>query len=389
MTARFSPLPMRVRLRGLNLEKALNALQTQGVVLRSLRRLPDRSVVFICRQQDGKALDAVCARFSCVRLPVPPPFPSRCLLSLKKRKGLWIGAFLFFLLVIRAMGYIWFIDVAGAGAYAGDVRLFLSEEGVTPGTPRASVSLTDLEARLTWRFPRVAWVRLSYAGVSLRVAVYEGTPPPDAAVPLPCGDVIAAQDGLVESLVTSAGTPAVRPGSFVRAGQVLISGFEKGANGESRPVKAAGTVYARVWLTRQIQTNAFVLQSVLTGRSASRNVLYTPFGSFSTDDTPSFLTAERTVCFQPLGGVWIPACLVRETYTEVALEKRYADDGQIADELRRAAALAALSMPRKDDVVIDKWAEIGMIDAETWAAQAVVEVRRDIGRFQSQVSPTL
>ena len=38
---------------------------------------------------------------------------------------------------------------------------------------------------------------------------------------------------------------------------------------------------------------------------------------------------------------------------------------------------------------LDKWAEIGMIDAETWAAQAVVEVRRDIGRFQSQVSPTL
>ena len=69
----------------------------------------------------------------------------------------------------------------------------------------------------------------------------QGVPPPETAVLTGHADVVAAEDGVIKRLTAFAGTPAVKEGDFVRAGQVLIEGQEMG-----KAVKARGEAAARV-----------------------------------------------------------------------------------------------------------------------------------------------
>ena len=81
------------------------------------------------------------------------------------------------------------------------------------------------------------------------VRLEEGVPPPEVANNDGSGDVVASSDGLIQRVTTYAGTPVVKAGDFVKAGQTLIRGEERGKDGTVQSVKARGEVIARQWIS--------------------------------------------------------------------------------------------------------------------------------------------
>lgn len=375
----MSALKVRLEVAGLGAEKLLNAARAAGIRLYGVRRRRDRTLSVTCAAADGRRLrDMALERgFSATA-----PRPVGALLwgwRLRGRVGLAAGALVFGALTVYAMGFVWRIDIQGAGAYAGEVRAFLAQIHVQPGIRRNAVDLAQLREDLEWRLPRVKWVQTAFSGVTLRVRLIEGTTA-ETENETP-GDVVAAADGVLTRLTTLAGTPVCRAGEAVRRGQVLIRGEERGKDGAPVPVKARGEAIARRFVTAQAAVSLTEYLTVPTGRETVCWRIATPLGVFRLGDTPDYLQWDLDVQEYRVGGAWIPVVLTRESYREAAIETGVRGE----DAAREEAAEAALfrlrqALFRKD--VIDKNVEIRMIEGDYILALAYAEISEDIARFQ-------
>ena len=376
---------LRVRITGLNVEKLINEARKRGLTLQRAKREQNRALTVDVSPRDCRKLKALAQEMGYETGPAEPLGLLRLWKCLRRRPGLWTGVFIGAALLIWSMGYVWLIRVENAGPYAGEIRLFLEENGIQPGVRRSAVDLSALREGLEWRLPKVKWVRAEWAGVTLRLRVEEGTPPPetDGAV---TGDVVAAEDGLLKRLTVYAGTPEAKPGDIVKKGQVLIRGEERGKNGETVPVRARGEAVARSWITVRLRVPAVEYSSMPAGRSQERRVLQTPVGSFCAETEEDYLICETDRVLAPLGGAWLPVQLIREERTEIWLEKREREM-EAAWAEGEAAALAALEKAAYPHEMVDKWIYFSMIEGDYMIVTATAEIEKDIGRGRLPNTP--
>ena len=368
---------VQFRVTGLGLEKLLNAARKQGIVFRAVRRAADRSLLLQIAPGDYAALRNLAEEKGYQVGEKEAVGFLRLLGRLRRRWALLVAGAICLALMIYALGFVWYISVENAGPYAGEVRFYLEESGISPGVRRSLVDIGKVRDDLEWRLPKVKWVRVEWRGVTLRLILEEGTPPPDLADGTP-GDIVAREDGIVRWIAAYAGTPQVKPGDFVRAGQTLIRGEERGENGEIRTVQAQGEVMARVWVTASVRLPLREYESIPTGNAQERRVIETPFSSWTSREEPEYLVADREIRLLPLGGAWAPITLRREVYREVYLEKT----GRNMEDVKREGAKAALEKLNLlviHDEIVDKWLNFSMIERDTIVVEATAEVSRQIG----------
>ena len=370
---------VQFRLSGLSVEKLLNEARRQGVSLQSIRRGKDRALTL---RSSPAAYAALCALAREKGFQVSDARPVGMLkwtYALRRRWGLIFGALLGAGILAFSLGFVWQVQVENAGAYAGEIRSYLKETGIVPGIRRSQVDLSALREQLEWRLPSVKWVRTEFSGVTLRVRLEAGVPPPTPEDQGHACDVVAAEDGILSRLTVFSGTPCAQAGDLVRSGQVLIKGEERGADGEILPVKARGEAIARVWISTRVRLPAVQTLSSPTGRTYERRVLAVPYCQWCGQDLPDYLTWDEEITEIPLGGAWVPIWLKRERYAEAALENVPRSMEEIKAEGKKAA-LFALNRALIDQEVVDKWINFSMIEGDTIVVTATAEISRDIGR---------
>lgn len=377
---------VRLRIKGLNAEKLINAARNKGIPLSSVRREQNRELSVRLPARHEKAFREIAEEKGFWAGESVPEGMLRLKKGILKRWSLPLGAFLACGLIIGLLGRVWVIRVENAGPYEGEVKAVLQEMGVQAGVSKSGVSLSALREKLEWRLPQIQWAHARWDGVALVVRLERGaSPPPDDS-----GDgrmdVVAESDGCIRRLTAYAGTPLVKPGDMVKAGQVLIRGEEKGKDGAAVPVRARGEALASVWYAVRVRVPLTYLRSSPTGRFASRRVIASPFYSLSFTDTPDYLTCDVEKTALPLGGAWAPIWLEKETYAEAALEKTSRDQEEARREAE-SAALRAVEEALIDDEIVDKWINFSMIEGDSMIAEAVGEAIRDIGRRQAVSSP--
>ena len=376
---------LRFRIKGLNMEKLINEARKRGLTLQMARREENRAVTVEASPRDHRAFKALCREMGYEIGPAEPLGLLWIFDRLKRRAGLWAGVLIGTALVVWCLGYVWQIRVENAGSYAGEVALFLEENGIRPGIRRNAVDLNALREGLEWRLPKVKWVRAEWSGVALRLRIEEGTPPPDQADLSPA-DVVAGEDGLLKRLTVYAGTPQARPGDLVREGQVLIRGEERGKSGETALVQARGEAVARAWITVRLRVPAVEYVSVPAGRRQERRVIQTPVGSYSAIEEEGYLVCETDRVSLPLGGAWIPVSVTREERTEVWLEKREREMDSVRAE-GEEIAFAALEKAAYPHEIVDKWINCAMIEGDHMIVTATAEIEKDIGRGRPLNTP--
>ncbi len=370
---------VQFRVKGLSAEKLLNTVRQQGISFTRVKREKSRSLLLRCAQKDYEAFSSLAREKGFEVSAAQPVGFLRLEKQLAKRIGLWAGALAAVGLLIWALGYVWEVRVENAGAYLGEVKTFLNELGIHPGIRRSGVHLSDLRDKLEWRLPKVKWVRAEWQGVSLVVRLEEGVPPPDVASNEGTGNIVAASDGLIQRVTAYAGIPAVKAGDFVKTGQTLIRGEERGKDGTAHPVQARGEVIARQWISVAARVPVMETASEPTGRKTVFRVIDTPFFSWQREKEPDYLTSDREKETLPLGGVWLPVWVVRETFTEVSLHPRRRD----VEEAKREgaqAAIFALNQALINEETVDKWMKFDMIEGDAITVTATAEILKDIGR---------
>ena len=367
----------RFTLTGLNLERFMNTLQKEGVPLLSARRADRRTLECACYLRDLPRVRQLAGEKGWRVTRERPAQLAAVLGALRRRPGALVGAALALAAALVLSQFVWRVEINGAGPYRADIAAYLEEAGYVPGARRDALDASALERNLTLRYPEVAWFHAYVSNVTLVVDVTRGVPMPD----LPSaqsGDVVALRDGIVDSVRVYAGTAAVQAGDAVRAGQVLIRGEERGADGAVVPVAARGAVIARCWLTHTVEMSLLEIRSEETGREAVVQEIETPWFTWPTEpDTPDFLASNAYITQTPVVGCFFPVWRKTTVLREVSLEYARRSEAEVRAEAGDAA-LERLKTLLYGYEIIDKWVDYCMIEDDTLAATATAEWLMDI-----------
>lgn len=363
------------RVEGLSMERLLNQCANEGIRLQNVRRVSVRDLRASAAPSDFAALRA----FAAGRGWRVTEERSSGILHLRRisrrRMLLLCGIIVFFMMCWYASACIWFVEVRGAGAYEAEVRQILSEHGVRPGRFAAAIDTASIRRTMEERLTGLSWVGVHRDGVRLHIACVPAENVP--RIEQEIRDLVAAQDGIVHTVVCQAGTPRVSPGDIVRRGDVLIEGMERGAEDLPVPVRAEGSVMARVWHTGDAYVSAAVETDLPTGAEKSCRAICTPQWRITFETPPDYAQYELETRLLPLGGalpVWLSTEIYRETQTVAEMRP--------TDAVCEEAAAAAMRLARENAgwelEILDKWVEYSMINKEGCRAKAVVETLQEI-----------
>ena len=261
---------VRISIKGFHAERLLNQAAASGQWLFNVRR-------------EGFAIEAYALRAALPQLRDLAE-GGRCTLDIlerrglpyivygnRHRKGLAVGLILAIGAVIAMSSFIWRLDIEGldgSGLAIEELEAFLTDNGLGIGARRGGVELRGLEDSILAHFPQLAWAAINITGTAAHVALSPAIAPIEALATEPA-DIIAAKDGIIMSIVTAQGTPLVRAGDVVLAGDVLVSSaIEIAAEGHepmTEFVHAQAYVYARIYYRLSLHVPFLYYERSFTG----------------------------------------------------------------------------------------------------------------------------
>ena len=165
--------------------------------------------------------------------------------SLRQRPILVASFLLMLLLTIIIPSRIYFFRVEGNRTIPAKWILSMAENnGIYFGVSRREIRSEKVKNAVLEAIPELEWVGINTAGcvatISVRERQQDTIKPPEKGV----SSIIATMDGVVTQISATAGSPSVKTGEAVKAGQVLISVYTD-CGLSIRATRAKGEIYAQ------------------------------------------------------------------------------------------------------------------------------------------------
>ncbi|GHU53083.1 sporulation protein YqfD [Clostridia bacterium] len=213
-----------VRAAGASLERFLNLAARHGAKLWDIRR-GGGCIYFMTTPKGYKEL-RVCARKSNVKIHIESKHGIRFFLYRHRKRKVLAGGAVFFICVLYYLSsFIWLVKVYGNERIETEqIVKFFSEQNLRVGGTKLLVHKKDAEKLFLTEFSDAAWVNVNIRGTRADIYIAENLPKRETAgEDTPC-NITAKRDGIITSIVTSAGTPLKKEGDAVLAGEILVSG---------------------------------------------------------------------------------------------------------------------------------------------------------------------
>lgn len=146
--------------------------------------------------------------------------------ELLKHSGLFFGILCFVAFLYIMSRFIWTIDFVGNSLYTEEQLLqYIKSYGVGFGCRVDAVDCSGLEACLRKEFQDISWASAELQGNRLIIRMKENNKKIVSQNSTVNTKIVATQSGVVSAIITRSGTPMVRAGDSVEAGDVLIEGY--------------------------------------------------------------------------------------------------------------------------------------------------------------------
>ena len=255
-TVCFFPDYSEISVEGSDTETAVNMISEAGIALRNIRITDEMTVQMTVRTADlGKVREILKQRYRVEVLRSAGYFP--LIRRLLRRKGLIAGVFCFIAVIVFQQSFVAEMRIEGnTGIPEEEMSAVLRENGLFVGCSKSSVDEAKIRNSLYASFPELTWVGIEIRGALAVVEVAKEDKMPDVedlTSDEPC-DIVASKAGYIREITVRQGTPVVKSGDYVEAGDVLISSVMKANNttydetrdDKTRLVHAAGDVEAVV-----------------------------------------------------------------------------------------------------------------------------------------------
>ncbi|HWO77687.1 MAG TPA: sporulation protein YqfD [Bacillus sp. (in: firmicutes)] len=267
-----------VKVTGKGIERFLNRLSRQGILIWNARRLDQDTVTFqVALNKLYPLRRAVRKSNLSVRFIDKHGFPF-LLKRLIFNSGFMIGFACFFVLLFLLSNMIWGIQIEGAGPKTEE-RIWkeLDKLGVEVGSLQfLTDSPEEIQRILTNNIPEITWVGVKLNGTVYRLTVVEKNEPEREAETGP-QHLVATKKGTIVSMYVKKGQPMVVVNDFVRPGQMLVSG-QMGAEKNQQFIAAEGEIMAETWYRAEVTVPLKKELTVMTGNEKDKR--YIQFGNW-------------------------------------------------------------------------------------------------------------
>ena len=216
----------RLRLRGCEPERCLDALLQAGIPFRSVGKPDEFTLTLLLRRIDADAASSIARRCQCEpEITVLRSF-RRDFAVLRRRWALLLGLPLALALGIIASNVIVRVEIRGCETVDEvQVRRALDDLGVGFGAWGPSVDSEMLRNAMLRALPELRWIGVNWSGMRASVQVTERTRAEASLERSGAAHLVACTDGVITRVEAYNGQALCAPGDAVRAGQVLISGI--------------------------------------------------------------------------------------------------------------------------------------------------------------------
>lgn len=230
---------VRLKVSGLGTERFFNICKNNGIRINGLG-FRNNEAHAVMRIEDFRKIRPLRAAAG-VHVELEGRYGMPFWLHKNRRRHFFVfGVIIFFGINFLMSRYLWRIEVEGNSYYSSKTIIeFVESLDVSYGTKTQDISCYYIEAAIRKEFERITWVSADIDGSRLLINIKENE---DAGFPVaeeePC-DIVAAKDGVVSSIITRSGTPIVKAGDAVKAGDVLVMSKVESLNesGESFGVR--------------------------------------------------------------------------------------------------------------------------------------------------------
>ncbi|MEH7111969.1 sporulation protein YqfD [Neobacillus niacini] len=249
-----------VKVSGRGIERFLNVLIRNGLMVWNVKRHGTETITFTMRLKDALkirhyARDRDCSISFLKRAGMPFLFK-----RLLKNSGFAVGALLFLMIILLLSNVIWGIEIKGAKpATEYQIRKELDKLGVKIGKIQFFVdNVEGIQRKLTNNVGNLTWVGVELKGTTYQLQVVEKKEPekPEQLAPR---NLVAKKKAIIANMYVETGQKMVDIHDHVEAGQVLVSGI---IGREGQQVAAVGEVWGETWYRSHVElplkTNFFV-----------------------------------------------------------------------------------------------------------------------------------
>ena len=192
----------------------------------------------------------------------------------RKRKGILVGIVLSAVVLTLLNAAVWTISVEGNENFTEEQILDLAEShGIHPGAFKKNIDIRAIREDIKASVDGINWFSINMNGchVSLRVSETQGK---NEIIDrqTPC-NIVSDVDGEVLKLDAYEGTAALRPGSAVTKGDLLIGGVIEKSDGSAGFVHARGSAIIRTNRTATSEIPYELPCAVIQEQAVRRSVM--------------------------------------------------------------------------------------------------------------------
>lgn len=258
-------------------------------------------------------------------------------LKYKMRVGFFAGALLFAAIIAASSLFIWDINIMGEVTVSEDeVMEVLRDHGVYIGAYIPNVNTAEAEVRLVIALNELSSASVNLRGTVAEVIVREETAKDGVGLSSP-SNIVAARDGMIETIEVMGGIPTVKRGQIVKEGQILVSGVIDSQAVGYRLVRSRGNVYARTTMQYSETVPLKYDEKEMTGQektfksikffSKKINLFSNNEISFEKYDT---IEEEKRICL--FGKIELPVFICTKTYAEYRFAQTELTEEQAAEK---------------------------------------------------------
>lgn len=245
---------IRIKVEGFEQEKLLTECVARGIPMRDIHPVNDIEMTLTLMEWDYKEFLRIAKNRYEITVIKESGYKPAIRKTFRKRSTI-AGLIIFALILFYQSTFVSEIRILGYEKFTEtEIRDSLREAGLYEGCSK-SVDLKKVKLHIYDDLDNIAWIGVKYIGNLAEVSIVEGTiTPKPVDKSKPC-DIIADKEGYVERTIAREGVVTAQPGTFVKPGDVLISGIVPLRNTAygtptagltERYVHSAGEVYAKV-----------------------------------------------------------------------------------------------------------------------------------------------
>lgn len=252
----------------------LNVCHERGYLYR-YGKLRDGAWHFYCRSRTYPALARDCCAVGVQLCLVRREGLPSLLYRYRRRVGLIVGLLCAMAICYLSSSVVWDVRVEAEGLVdAISLKQALGECGLSVGTFIPHLDTDEVESKLLTSSGEVAWVSVNIKGTVAYVQVRPLLRPQAVDSAGATVNLVATQDGVIESVRLMAGDVVVKPGDVVRKGQLLIAGVRDIREDGFVLTEARGEVLARTTHTLTVEIPLSYEQKVYTDAPKAEKTLF-------------------------------------------------------------------------------------------------------------------